>query len=207
VGKRLAAKALQHFREKVGGVSASGENKRSNANPSTAVHGSPKSGDRPIVIASQARKTRCTVHFSRNQACASQGVQAAKNLHFGGCMRNLLLFSVLLLGASWMAAQTTTQSQTATGTQKTVTGCLSQANGQYMLTSRKGTTYELTGDSSVLANHVGHEIRVTGTESGAGASANAGTGDASANGPTIEVSSVKHISKTCSTSGAGGMSH
>jgi hypothetical protein len=132
-------------------------------------------------------------------------------------MRNLLLFSVMLLAASWMAAQTTTpaqgtaaQSQTATGTQKTVTGCLSQANGQYMLTSRKGTTYELAGDSSVLANHVGHEIRVTGTESSAGASGAAssnGMGQTSANGPTIEVSSVKHISKTCSTAGTGGMSH
>jgi hypothetical protein len=137
-------------------------------------------------------------------------------------MRSVLLFSVLLLGASWMAAQTTTsgqgatgqngygqtaQSQTASATQKTVTGCLSQENGQYTLTSRKGMTYQLTGDSSVLANHVGHEIRVTGTESSAGASANAGTGQASANGPTIEVSSVKHISKTCSTAGTGGMSH
>ena len=126
-------------------------------------------------------------------------------------MRNLLLFSVLLLGASWMAAQTTTTGQGTTGNQKTVTGCLSEANGQYMLTSRKGNTYQLTGDSSELAHHVGHEVRVTGTESGAGASANAdgnGMGQTSANGPTIEVSSLKHISKTCTSTGnAGGMSH
>lgn len=145
-------------------------------------------------------------------------------------MRNLMLFSVLLLGSSWMAAQTTTtgqgaagqdngygqtqQSQTATGSQKTVTGCLSQANGQYVLTSRKGMTYQLTGDSAELANHVGHEVKITGTESGAGASANAGSngmGQTSANGPSIDVSSVKHISKTCTTSGntggTGDMSH
>jgi Protein of unknown function (DUF5818) len=145
-------------------------------------------------------------------------------------MRNLLLFSVLLLGASWMAAQTssgTGQSgagqtgadqsgygQTAGqagGTQKTVTGCLSQANGQYVLTSHKGMVYQLNGDSSELANHVGHEIKVTGTESGAGAAANA-SGQASANGPTIEVSSMKHISKTCKTAGttdnsSGNMQH
>jgi len=141
-------------------------------------------------------------------------------------MRNMLLFSVLLLGASWMAAQTSTATgQTGTGqssgygqtsagqasgTQKTVTGCLSQANGQYTLTSTKGMTYQLTGDSSELANHVGHEVKITGTESGAGASANA-SGQASANGPTLEVSSLKHISKTCKTAGnmgnSGGMSH
>lgn len=139
-------------------------------------------------------------------------------------MRNLMLFSVLLLGTSWMAAQTTTtgqgtagqssgygqtqSNQGSTAGQKTVTGCLSQANGQYMLTTHKGMTYQLTGDSSQLANHVGHEVKITGTESGAGASANAGTGQASANGPTIEVSSMKHISKTCKAEGTtGGMSH
>lgn len=165
-------------------------------------------------------------------------------------MRHLLLFSVLLLGASWMAAQSSpatgqdqgagqgsTAGQTAgqgsntdqgsagaqggygqgsaeagqngTGNQKTVTGCLSQANGQYMLTSQKGMTYQLTGDSAELANHVGHEVKVTGTESAAGASANA-SGQTSANGPTIEVSSMKHISKTCKTPNSGGtgdMSH
>lgn len=142
-------------------------------------------------------------------------------------MRNILLFSVLLLGASWMVAQTSTgtgQDQGAGSTagqataagqagstsgQKTVTGCLSQSNGQYMLTSRKGMSYQLTGDSSELANHVGHEVRITGTESGAGASANA-SGQMAANGPSIEVSSLKHISKTCKTAGntgSGDMSH
>jgi hypothetical protein len=147
-------------------------------------------------------------------------------------MRNILLFSVLLLGASWMAAQNSsgtgqsgseqtgaqqsggygqTPAGQASATQKTVTGCLSQANGQYVLTSHKGMTYQLAGDSSELANHVGHEVKVTGSESGAGASANA-SGQASANGPTIEVSSLKHISKTCKTAGntdnsGGSMSH
>lgn len=155
-------------------------------------------------------------------------------------MRHLLLFSILLLGTSWMAAQSSTgagqsstpdqgaaqgsagsqagygQGSTQAGAQtgneqKTVTGCLSQANGQYMLTTHKGMTYQLAGDSSELANHVGHEIKVTGTESGAGASANA-SGQTSANGPTLEVSSMKHISKTCKTAGAttggtGDMQH
>ncbi len=152
-------------------------------------------------------------------------------------MRNILLFSVLLLGTSWMAAQSsagTGQGSSAgasqgdygqgsaqaggqTGSsQKTVTGCLSQSNGQYMLTSHKGMTYQLAGDSSELSNHVGHEVKITGTESGAGASANSGgngMGQTSANGPTLQVASMKHISKTCKSAGAansggtGDMSH
>lgn len=153
-------------------------------------------------------------------------------------MRHLLVLSVLLLGVSWMAAQSSTgtgqdqgagqgsagasqggygqesgQTGAQTGnSQKSVTGCLSQANGQYMLTSTKGMTYQLAGDSAELANHVGHEVKITGTVSGAGASANAGgngMGQTSANGPTIEVSSMKHISKTCKTAGntGGDMSH
>jgi Protein of unknown function (DUF5818) len=140
-------------------------------------------------------------------------------------MRNLLLFSVLLLGASWMAAQTSTASgqgtgaaqssngqtthQTATGNQKTVTGCLSESNGKYMLTERNGTSYELMGESSKLAEHVGHEIRVTGTEAAASGTASSTMGQNAS--PTLEVSSFRHISKTCKSGGntgnSGGMSH
>ena len=139
-------------------------------------------------------------------------------------MRNVLLFSVLLLGASWMAAQTTTtgttgqsngygqttQNQTATGSQKTVTGCLSEANGKYMLTTHKGMTYDLMGDSSQLSHHVGHEIRVTGAENTPG-DASSNMGQNTANAPTIEVSSFKHISTNCKAGGnmgnSGAMSH
>lgn len=141
-------------------------------------------------------------------------------------MRNLLLFSVLLLGASWMAAQTstgtgqssaagqsgygqTTTHQTATGNQKTVTGCLSESSGKYMLTERNGKSYELMGDSSKLAEHVGHEIRVTGTEAAASGAASSTMGQSES--PSLEVSSVHHISKTCKSAGntgnSGGMSH
>jgi hypothetical protein len=139
-------------------------------------------------------------------------------------MRNLLLFSVLLLGASWMAAQTTTGTgqstagqsgygqtthQTATGSQKTVTGCLSESNGKYMLTEHNGTSYELMGESSKLAEHVGHEIRVTGSEAAGSGTASSTMGQNAS--PTLEVSSFRHISKTCKSAGttgtSGGMSH
>ena len=142
----------------------------------------------------------------------------------------LLLVSVLLLGLSWAVAQNSTTSsqspdstgsaqstgssagsgqasRTGTGAQMSVEGCLSGSNGNYTLTEKNGMSYQLTGDTAKLSEHVGHEIKVTGT-SGSSASAESSTGAASgaAGGQTLQVTSVKHVSKTCK-SGGGGMSH
>jgi ABC-type phosphate transport system substrate-binding protein len=133
----------------------------------------------------------------------------------------LLLISVLLLGACWAVAQDTTNptspdpsqtsptsassSQTGATTASGATaveGCLSGASGNYTLTDKNGVAYQLTGDTAKLSEHVGHEVKITGTSSSAspgGAGTAAGT--ANANSPTLEVSSVKHISKTCKNSG------
>jgi hypothetical protein len=110
-------------------------------------------------------------------------------------MRHLLLFSVLVLGVSWAAAQTS-PSQGASGStgQETVKGCLSNSGGNYMLTDKNGKSFQLTGDTSKLTEHVGHEIKVTGTEGAAAASSDGTMSQAS---PTLEVTTVKHISKTC----------
>lgn len=128
----------------------------------------------------------------------------------------LLLVSVLLLGACWAAAQDsananssqsspTSASSGQTGSTSangatTVQGCLSGSSGSYTLTAKDGTSYQLTGDTAKLSEHVGHQVKITGTPSSASA-----TGTAGANGSaqTLEVSSVKHISKTCQN---GGMS-
>lgn len=111
-------------------------------------------------------------------------------------MRHLLLFSVLLLGVSWAAAQTSpTQGTSGSTGQETVKGCLSSSGGNYMLTDKNGKTFELTGNTSKLSEHVGHEIKVTGTAGSASASSN-GSAMSEAT-PTLEVSSFKHISKTC----------
>jgi hypothetical protein len=139
-----------------------------------------------------------------------------------------LLLSVLILGLSWAVAQDATQGSTspskgtdpnnsgqnATGSagQKTVTGCLSGSNGSYTLTDKHGMTYQLTGDTAKLSEHVGHEVKITGNSnsaasaaSGGAAAAGATPGGAAAE-KTLEVSSVKHVSKTCQA-GAGSMSH
>jgi hypothetical protein len=127
-------------------------------------------------------------------------------------MRHLLfLASILLLGLTWAVAQNTTattnkgysQTSTSTGSQTSVEGCLSSSAGKYMLTDKEGKMYELTGDTSKLAEHVGHEIKVTGTES-AGSAASTGTMSKESTEATLDVTSFKHISKTCKS--GGGMS-
>ena len=138
-----------------------------------------------------------------------------------------LILSVLLLGLSWAVAQNTTPStssspnsgqmsqgsassgqasgRSAAG-EKSVEGCLSGSGGNYTLTAKNGMTYQLTGDSSKLAEHVGHEVRVTGTMSASPAGTETAGGTAGTAGSrTLEVTSVKHISKTCKS--GTGMSH
>jgi hypothetical protein len=129
----------------------------------------------------------------------------------------LLLLSVLLLGACWAAAQDSGQTNpnsqpmgqsTAApgGGETTVQGCLSGSNGSFTLTDKNGNSYQLTGDTAKLSEHVGHEVKITGSaESASSPSAGGSTAGASANGASrsLQVSSVKHISKSCQS---GGMS-
>jgi len=130
-----------------------------------------------------------------------------------------LVFSVLLLGFSWAMAQNGTSSansSTAAGQtshasasgETSVEGCLSGSNGSYTLTDKNGMTYQLTGDTAKLGEHVGHEARITGTRSSASSNAAGGAASSAAGGAgseMLQVSSVKHISKTCKS--GTGMSH
>ena len=77
-----------------------------------------------------------------------------------------------------------------------------------MLTDQNGTMYQLSGDTAKLSEHVGHEIKVSGTSSSADNSASsAGTANGASGSAqqTIQVASMKHISKTCKS--GSGMSH
>jgi len=120
-------------------------------------------------------------------------------------MKHFLLFSVLMLGACWAAAQSYPSQGSAGSTagQQSVTGCLSNSGGAYTLTAKNGKTYDLTGETAKLSDHVGHEMKITGTVSPASASSTGAMGKSSGE-ETIDVTSFKHISKTCS---GGTMSH
>jgi hypothetical protein len=128
-------------------------------------------------------------------------------------MRNplLLVLSMLLLGVCWAAAQnypsqsnSTQTTPTSAGTETTVQGCLSSSNGNYVLIDKNGKTFQLTGDSATLSEHIGHEVKVTGTTTTASSGTGGAMGQTSASDQAIAVTSVKHISKSCKTS---GMSH
>ena len=123
--------------------------------------------------------------------------------------KTLMLVLVLLVSSAWLTAQEypqtgSGQSGNAAAGQNTIKGCLQGSNGSYTLTADSGMTYQLQGDTSMLSKHVGHEVQVTGTASGAGsasseASPNAGT--AGGTQRTLTVDNVKHISKTCGNAG------
>jgi hypothetical protein len=126
--------------------------------------------------------------------------------------RLLLLLSVLVLGVSWAAAQyssgqspnSESAGQSNAAGETTTQGCLNGANGSFTLTDKDGNSYQLAGDTAKLSKHVGREVKVTGTAESASSPNPGGTATGtSANGAsrTLQVNSVKHISKTCESAG------
>ena len=135
--------------------------------------------------------------------------------------RALMLAAVLLLSAAWLQAQQDTQSnpstpssgqssasQAGSGSETTVQGCLQGSSGNFTLTDKAGTAYQIAGDASKLTEHVGHEVQIKGTTSPSssstgssasnpsGASAGAAAGGSQS---TLTVRDVKLVSKTCTS--------
>lgn len=116
----------------------------------------------------------------------------------------LLLGSILLLSAVWVVAQYDNQSNASTpssSSKTTIEGCLSGSDGNFSLTDKSGTTYQLTGDTAKLDKHVGHTMEVTGMATSSSASKTS-TEAGSMSGPaemqqTFNVSSFKHVSGSC----------
>lgn len=131
-------------------------------------------------------------------------------------MKKTLLLSSFLLCALYVVAQSFSSQSSTSSTALTsasehqthVRGCLSGSSGNYTLTSKSGKTYQLSGDTSKLSEHVGHTVEITGTKASPSTGASASTSSAAGtNTPeTLDVTSVKHISPTCS-SGSSGASH
>lgn len=105
------------------------------------------------------------------------------------------------------AGAPSTSSSTAGSTSAmTVEGCLSGTDGNYTLKGQSGTNYNLTGATSPLSAHVGHEVQITGSlassteTSGTNGPNNAPTSATSgANPTTLNVISVKHIAASCTS--------
>jgi hypothetical protein len=125
--------------------------------------------------------------------------------------KTLMLAISLLVSVAWLQAQSqypqTGSSQTgssASSGQATIQGCLQGSDGNYTLTDKSRTTYQLQGDTSKLSAHVGHEVQITGsTTSAAGAtSPTGGTTTSASQQPTLTVQNMKHISKTCKSASA-----
>lgn len=144
-----------------------------------------------------------------------------------------MLAMVLVCSAAWLVAQdqtspssstpsssTSSQSSSSQGSmgssgsssgETSVEGCLQGSSGSYTLTDNSGMTYQLSGDTSKLADHVGHEVKITGTvasgSSASGSSASSGSSTSSSSTPssgagasggqTLTVDKVQHKSKTC----------
>lgn len=108
---------------------------------------------------------------------------------------------------------TTTQTtQTSSDSGSSIEGCLSGSAGNWTLTDQSGKTYQLAGDTSKLSDHVGHQVRIMGTDNSSSASNSsspsssspssagaAGAGSASGSQPTFTVQKVKMISSSCPT--------
>jgi hypothetical protein len=127
--------------------------------------------------------------------------------------KTIMTILMLLCCAVWGIAQgsypsqqsQSSQDQKSSANQTTVQGCLSSSDGNYVITNRSGKKYQLTGDTSKLSAHVGHEVQITGSKTQSGTSSQSATSSgtmsqSSTSQPTLEVSSMKHISKTCSSS-------
>jgi hypothetical protein len=107
--------------------------------------------------------------------------------------------------ATMPSAQQPDTSAAGAGSEKgnAIEGCLSGSAGNFTLTDASGSTYQLAGDTSKLADHVGHQVRVWGDSSSASSGAATGAGStatAGASSPqTLNVKRVKMISSSCAT--------
>ena len=114
-----------------------------------------------------------------------------------------ILAAVLLFSAAWMQAQQ--QDPQGSSSETTVQGCLQGSSGNFTLTDKSGTTYQLAGDTSKLTEHVGHEVQIKGmtspsAPSAAGSSSNPSGAAAGGSQSNLTVKEVKHVSKTCTSS-------
>jgi hypothetical protein len=125
-----------------------------------------------------------------------------------------VLFVVLLLSITWVVAQdsstegsqssqpgssssqsdqsssTQASSGMSSGSETSIEGCLNGSAGSYTLTSSTGSTYQLTGSTDDLSQHVNQQVRLKGTPIAVSASASTSpSGTSSSSTPSSSTSS------------------
>jgi hypothetical protein len=135
----------------------------------------------------------------------------------GNMKKMFVLAGVALLCASLGWAQQSAPSADSNAASSSIRGCLSGAEGNYMLTQQDGTVFRLVGKEDQLKNHIGHEVMVTGQVSASGSGSapdqgesnsqnSAGSSGSSTSGNTVEVSDIKMVAKRCSSESGAGQS-
>lgn len=79
-------------------------------------------------------------------------------------------------------AQAGSTPQAAAGASQTIEGCLSGTPGEYSLTTKSGQVYALAGDGSLLGDHVGQQVKITGAQTSASSAGASGAAGAPATG-------------------------
>src|SRR5208282_4706331 len=114
--------------------------------------------------------------------------------------RTFLLISILLLSATWALSYyggASTNESSSSNSQVTVQGCLAESGGNFTLTDKSGTVYQLTGKTEKLKAHVGHTMRVTGTSTPAMQAPGSMSEATQKPQPTLSVTSFKHVAASC----------
>ena len=115
--------------------------------------------------------------------------------------KKCLMVLGLLLCTGWLLAQEgsmgKSQGQMGKGEsgQTKIEGCLQKSDSGFTLTDSSGKMYDLQGDTAKLTEHVGHEVMITGTTSSASSMST------TQSEPVLQVTGLKHISKTCKSAG------
>ena len=95
---------------------------------------------------------------------------------------------------------TKTSSRTYNSDSSVVRGCLSGSAGNYTLTDQNGMQYTVMGDDTALQGKAGHEVEITTRQDQASETHNQGDNTTSRTTNSIQVSNVRDIAGSCTTS-------
>jgi hypothetical protein len=86
------------------------------------------------------------------------------------------------------------QTTAAAESQDTIVGCIGGSGGAYTITDPAGKTYQLTGKTADLVDHIGRQVSISGSRESQPSGASSGPSVAS-----FDVKTVRTLSGTCSS--------